>query len=46
MTQAYEAANWDAIQDLAQELNIDLGDLPEIYLQALSYADGIENLRA
>ncbi|OPZ58624.1 MAG: hypothetical protein BWY87_01371 [Deltaproteobacteria bacterium ADurb.Bin510] len=46
MAKAYEAADWDAIQNLASELRIELEDLPEIYLQALSYADSLENIQA
>ena len=45
MTQAYEAADWDEIQAVCARLRVDISELPEIYLDALAYADGLETLQ-
>ena len=46
LAQAYEAADWPAIQATCERLGLELDMLPEVYLEALTFADGIDSLNA
>ena len=41
----YEQAHWDEVFDLAHGLDIDVGKLPQIYLDALGWADALFSSR-